>query len=101
MQIAASRKRFVGEITKVTKAEDRVMGTAAISMYSAEHGAQMVRVHDVKATKQVLDMYYGIVHPFDVFCINRGRGTQLVSKRDYFTLLLDSKIIFIGIRWIL
>ena len=39
------------------------MGTAAISMYSAEHGAQMVRVHDVKETRQV---YYGIVHSFDV-----------------------------------
>lgn len=27
---------------------------------SALKGAQMVRVHDVKATKEILDMYYGI-----------------------------------------
>ena len=27
---------------------------------SAEHGAQAVRVHDVKATKEILDAYYGI-----------------------------------------
>lgn len=27
---------------------------------SAEHGANVVRVHDVKATKETLDMFYGI-----------------------------------------
>ena len=64
------------------------MGTAAISMYSAEHGAQMVRVHDVKETKQVLDMYYGIVRRFSVFCIpvigktghRSGRAYKLLTK---------------------
>ena len=85
----------------MAKAEDRVMGTAAISMYSAEHGAQMVRVHDVKETKQVLDMYYGIVRRFDVCGINRGIPTQLVTKRDHSVLTTDKKIFSIEVRWIL
>ena len=41
-------------------AKDRVMGTAAVSLLSAQAGANCVRVHDVKATKEILDMYYGI-----------------------------------------
>lgn len=52
------------------EADQRVMGSAAVSLYrfngvlkrrlSAEHGANVVRVHDVKATKEALDMFYGI-----------------------------------------
>ena len=40
--IGASRKRFVGAL-----GVDRDLATAAISAYSAEHGAWAVRVHDV------------------------------------------------------
>ncbi|MDN5820196.1 MAG: dihydropteroate synthase, partial [Brachybacterium sp.] len=40
--IGASRKRFVG-----TLGVDRDLATAAISAYSAEHGAWAVRVHEV------------------------------------------------------
>lgn len=69
----------MGEVTGVANAEERVLGTAAISMFSAEHGAQMVRVHDVKQTKQVLDMYYGISHSFFVCCNNRGSDNQLFT----------------------
>ena len=70
--MAGSRKRFIGEITGVKEAKDRVMGSAAVSLYddcgndglmcrlSAQAGAECFRVHDVKATKEMLDMYYGI-----------------------------------------
>jgi dihydropteroate synthase len=47
-------------VTGVKVAKDRVMGTAAVSLLSAQAGANCVRVHDVKATKEILDMYYGI-----------------------------------------
>src|SRR5699024_1261192 len=40
--VGASRKRFVG-----TLGVDRDLATAAISAYSAEHGAWAVRVHEV------------------------------------------------------
>lgn len=43
--IGASRKRFVSSL-----GVDRDLATAAISAYSAEHGAWAVRVHDVAAT---------------------------------------------------
>ena len=69
----------MGEVTGVVNAEERVLGTAAISMFSAEHGAQMVRVHDVKQTKQVLDMYYGISRSLCVCYNNRGSDNQLFT----------------------
>ena len=47
-------------MTRVKVAKDRVMGTAAVSLLSVQAGANCVRVHDVKATKEILDMYYGI-----------------------------------------
>jgi dihydropteroate synthase len=43
--IGASRKRFVGSL-----GVDRDLATAAISAYSAEHGAWAVRVHAVEPT---------------------------------------------------
>ncbi len=43
--VGASRKRFVSAL-----GVDRDAATAAISAYSAEHGAWAVRVHDVPAT---------------------------------------------------
>lgn len=43
--IGASRKRFVSAL-----GVDRDLATAAISAYSAEHGAWAVRVHDVEST---------------------------------------------------
>ena len=44
------------------------MGTAAVSLLSAQAGANCIRVHDVKATKEILDMFYGI-HPSRWFCL--------------------------------
>ena len=43
--IGASRKRFVSSL-----GVDRDLATAAISAYSAEHGAWAVRVHDVESS---------------------------------------------------
>ncbi|OJJ46614.1 hypothetical protein ASPZODRAFT_132700 [Penicilliopsis zonata CBS 506.65] len=42
-----SRKRFIGRITGVDKASDRVFGTAAAVTASVVGGADIVRVHDV------------------------------------------------------
>lgn len=52
--IGASRKRFIGEITDVATPDDRVHGSVAVAVWSAMHGADVVRVHDVEATVQAL-----------------------------------------------
>ncbi|KAJ5281684.1 Folic acid synthesis protein fol1 [Penicillium angulare] len=48
-----SRKRFIGNITGVKTAKDRVWGTAATVSASVSGGADIVRVHDVQEMSHV------------------------------------------------
>jgi dihydropteroate synthase len=52
--VGASRKRFIGEITGVTEPRDRLAGSVAAALVAVEHGAAIVRVHDVAETVQAL-----------------------------------------------
>ncbi|CRG91416.1 hypothetical protein PISL3812_08464 [Talaromyces islandicus] len=54
--IGTSRKAYIGHITGVQKASDRVWGTAAAVTASIANGADIVRVHDVKEMSQVAKM---------------------------------------------
>jgi dihydropteroate synthase len=53
--VSLSRKDFIGESLDLPP-EDRLPGTLAATVVCAWHGAQVYRVHDVVATRQVLDM---------------------------------------------
>jgi dihydropteroate synthase len=50
----ASRKRFIGEISGVAEAGDRVAGSVAAALAAAQRGAAILRVHDVAETAQAL-----------------------------------------------
>jgi dihydropteroate synthase len=50
----ASRKRFIGELSGVERAEDRVAGSVAAAIAAAQRGASILRVHDVAETVQAL-----------------------------------------------
>ena len=54
--VGASRKGFIGKITGVTAANERVMGTAATVCAAIQGGADIVRVHDVKQMTEVTKM---------------------------------------------
>lgn len=54
--VGTSRKGFVGKITGVEKASERVWGSAAAVTASVKGGADIVRVHDVKEMHQVVLM---------------------------------------------
>lgn len=61
---------------------------------SALKGAQMVRVHDVKATKEILDMYYGICKEHWVVCCTCGILSQhecIQETQHLFSLLWYEK----------
>ena len=53
----ASRKRFLGEITGVEDAADRVVGSVAAAMLAAQSGAAILRVHDVAETVAALAVW--------------------------------------------
>lgn len=54
--VGTSRKGFVGKITGVEKASERIWGSAAAITASVKSGADIVRVHDVKEMHQVVLM---------------------------------------------
>ena len=54
--VSLSRKDFVGETLDIPVPAQRLTGTLAATAISAWLGARIFRVHDVGATRQVLDM---------------------------------------------
>lgn len=54
--LGASRKRFIGEVLGIDDPKDRLEGTAATVALGVANGAQVVRVHDVKAMARVARM---------------------------------------------
>ena len=54
MLVGASRKSFLGRITGVEEAKDRVAGTVATNVVAYEKGATLFRVHDVRPNREAL-----------------------------------------------
>jgi len=52
--IAASRKRFLGQITGVEEPAERLGGSIEAALWAVSRGAAVVRAHDVGATVQAL-----------------------------------------------
>ncbi|MCA9494060.1 MAG: dihydropteroate synthase, partial [Myxococcales bacterium] len=57
VMIGASRKAYVGRLTGVERAEERLHGSVGAALAAAEAGADLLRVHDVRATRQALVVY--------------------------------------------
>ena len=55
--MGASRKRFIGTLSGVEVAADRVSGSVAAALAAVGQGAQIIRVHDVAATRQALTVW--------------------------------------------
>jgi dihydropteroate synthase len=52
--VGLSRKAFIGALTGEKKASDRLSGSVGGGVQAALNGAQILRIHDVKATRQAL-----------------------------------------------
>jgi dihydropteroate synthase len=63
--VGVSRKRFVGDLSRVERAADRVAGSVAANVASLLGGARLFRVHDVLANRQGLDVAWGILTATD------------------------------------
>jgi dihydropteroate synthase len=55
--LGASRKGFIGALTGVKVAADRVAGSIAAALHGAGQGVQILRVHDVAETRQALSVW--------------------------------------------
>ena len=58
LMLGASRKSFIGKLTGAG-AEERLPGSLAAALLGAAQGVQILRVHDVAATRQALAVWEG------------------------------------------
>ena len=61
MLVGASRKSFIGHYLHENQPEQRVFGTLGVHLASVIKGADILRVHDVQAHKQALEMFTKII----------------------------------------
>ncbi|NTW79494.1 MAG: dihydropteroate synthase [Geobacteraceae bacterium] len=56
-----SRKSFIGKVLGLESSDDRLFGTAAAVALSVSHGSSIIRVHDVRAMRDVADMAHAVM----------------------------------------
>jgi len=59
--VGVSRKSMIAKVLHSDAMEDRFWPTIALSAYAREHGARIVRVHDVKPNREALRMMEAIL----------------------------------------
>jgi dihydropteroate synthase len=60
--VGASRKTFIGKITGVNEAGDRIFGTVAANVIACSRGATFFRVHDVRANQEALAVAWVVLN---------------------------------------
>ena len=68
--LGASRKKLIGQLCNVEDPKERLPGSIAAALSAVAQGVQMVRVHDVAATRQALCVWEAAM-----------RGTELGQDR--------------------
>lgn len=58
--IGASRKSFLAKLANLADGEDRLQISLIAAVMAVEHGAQILRVHDVAETKEALMIWQGL-----------------------------------------
>ena len=58
--VGISRKSMLGQITGEVQADQRLGASVAAALVAAQSGAKVIRVHDVKATKQALQLWQAL-----------------------------------------
>jgi dihydropteroate synthase len=60
IMFGASRKSFIGKLTGLAAAGDRMAGSLAANLAALANGVQIVRVHDVEETRQALSVWEAV-----------------------------------------
>jgi dihydropteroate synthase len=85
VMVGVSRKRFIGELSRVQVAAERVFGTIGANVAALIEGARLFRVHDVAANRQALDVAWGIIE------VGRATRTQFSTAADSRFPIPDSR----------
>ncbi len=60
VMLGASRKSFIAAVSRNVPPKERISGSIAATLWSVRQGAGLLRVHDVRETKQALDVWQSI-----------------------------------------
>jgi dihydropteroate synthase len=58
--IGVSRKMFIGVLSRNEPPKERLPGSLAAALWAVQHGAHILRVHDVAATRQALAVWMAL-----------------------------------------
>lgn len=58
--VGASRKAFIGALSKGERPKERLPGSIAAALAAVSGGADILRVHDVAATRQALAVWLAV-----------------------------------------
>ena len=83
VMVGVSRKRFVGELSGVHTAADRVAGTVGANVAALMNGARLFRVHDVAPNRQALDVAWGIIQAGQVTRSDSGRERRPIPDSRF------------------
>jgi dihydropteroate synthase len=61
--VGASRKAFIGALTQENAAANRISGSVGVALQASMLGAHILRVHDVRQTKQALSVFWAGLDP--------------------------------------
>ncbi len=62
--VGASHKSFLTLVDRTAQPGERVGASVAAAIHAARCGVRVLRVHDVRATRQAIDMDHALVTPF-------------------------------------
>ena len=62
VMLGASRKGFIRAIGQPEDANDRMPGSLAVGLAALAQGVQILRVHDVAATRQAVNLWQAVVY---------------------------------------
>ena len=65
VMLGASRKKLIDHISDVPNPRDRVPGSIAAALAGVAQGMQIIRVHDVAATRQALNVWRAALYGTD------------------------------------
>jgi dihydropteroate synthase len=58
--LGVSRKRFIGALAQEPDAKRRAPGSIAVALAAVAQGVQILRVHDIRKTRQALDLHMAV-----------------------------------------
>jgi dihydropteroate synthase len=81
VMVGVSRKRFIGELSGVERAAERVAGSVGANVAALMRGARLFRVHDVAPNRQALDVAWGIMQAARSSGSTRANGHDRSDSR--------------------